>query len=140
LTRVEYEKLLKRISDKIIDSKKDSGKRFEIPTPDIMWQGNRTFLRNFAEFPKAFRRDAGKVLQYLSKEFATPAEIAGDKAIFVGKRGPQDFELLLQRYVKDYLECPTCKIPDTKIEKVNRLTFLVCEACGAKSIIKGQYA
>ena len=86
-----------------------------------MWQGNRTFLRNFAEFPKVFRRDAGKVLQYLSKEFATPAEIAGDKAIFVGKRGPQDFELLLQRYVKDYLECPTCKIPDTKIEKVNRL-------------------
>lgn len=140
MTRVEYEKLLKRISDKIIDGKKDSGKRFEIPTPDIMWQGNRTFLRNFAEFPKVFRRDAGKLLQYLSKEFATPAEIAGDKAIFVGKRAPQDFQLLLQRYVKDYLECPTCKIPDTRIEKVNRLTFLVCEACGAKSIIKGQYA
>lgn len=140
MTRVEYEKLLKRISDKIIDSRKDSGRRFEIPKPDVMWQGNRTFLRNFAEFPKAFRRDAGKLLQYLSKEFATPAEIAGDKAVFVGKRVPQDFELLLQRYVKDYLECPTCKIPDTKIEKTNRLTFLVCEACGAKSIIKGQYA
>jgi translation initiation factor 2 subunit 2 len=139
LVKSEYEKLLKKIQDKISENK-TSGSRFELPTVDIMWQGNRTFFRNFAEFPKILRRDPDKVLQYLSKEFAAPAQLAGDKAVFVGKRDPHDFTALLNRYVKEYLECPACKSPDTRVEKSNRFTFLVCEACGAKSSLKGTYA
>ena len=139
MVKSEYEKLLKKIQDKISENK-GSGSRFELPPVDIMWQGNRTFFRNFAEFPKILRRDPDKVLQYLSKEFAAPAQLAGDKAVFVGKRDPQDFTSLLNRYVKEYLECPSCKSPDTRAEKSNRFTFLVCEACGAKSSLKGTYA
>ncbi|HSB56975.1 MAG TPA: translation initiation factor IF-2 subunit beta [Nitrosopumilaceae archaeon] len=139
MAKSEYEKLLKKIQDRISENK-SSGSRFELPPVDIMWQGNRTFFRNFAEFPKILRRDADKVLQYLSKEFAAPAQLAGDKAVFVGKRDPHDFTALLNRYVKEYLECPSCKSPDTRVEKLNRLTFLVCEACGAKSPLKGTYA
>jgi translation initiation factor 2 subunit 2 len=139
LAKSEYEKLLKKIQDKISENK-SSGSRFELPSVDIMWQGNRTFFRNFAEFPKILRRDPDKVLQYLSKEFAAPAQLAGDKAVFVGKRDPHDFTALLNRYIKEYLECPVCKSPDTRVEKSNRFTFLVCEACGAKSSLKGTYA
>lgn len=139
LVKSEYEKLLKKIQDKILENK-SSGSRFELPSVDIMWQGNRTFFRNFAEFPKILRRDPDKVLQYLSKEFAAPAQLAGDKAVFVGKRDPHDFTALLNRYIKEYLECPVCKSPDTRVEKSNRFTFLVCEACGAKSSLKGTYA
>jgi translation initiation factor 2 subunit 2 len=140
LTKTDYEKLLKRIQDKISEKKSDSGERFELPVPDVMWEGQRTILRNFTDFAKKMRRDPEKVLQYLSKEFATPAERSGEKAIFVGRREPHDFVNLLQIYVKDYLECPTCKSPDTKIERENRISFLVCEACGAKSSLKGKYA
>lgn len=139
MVKSEYENLLKKIQDKISESKSSSS-RFELPPVDIMWQGNRTFFRNFAEFPKILRRDPDKVLQYLSKEFAAPAQLAGDKAVFVGKRDPHDFTTLLNRYVKEYLECPTCQSPDTRVEKSNRLMFLVCEACGAKSSLKGTYA
>ncbi len=140
LTKADYEKLLKRIQDKISEKKSDSGERFELPVPDVMWEGQRTILRNFTDFAKRMRRDPEKLLQYLSKEFATPAERSGEKAIFVGRREPHDFISLLQIYVKDYLECPTCKSPDTKIERQNRISFLVCEACGAKSSLKGKYA
>ncbi|MEM3439613.1 MAG: hypothetical protein QXG32_01685 [Candidatus Bathyarchaeia archaeon] len=31
--------------------------------------------------------------------------------------------------------CPICKMPDTKLLKEKRLTFLICEACGAKSSV-----
>lgn len=140
MTKADYEKLLKRIQDKISEKKSDSGERFELPVPDVMWEGQRTILRNFTDFAKRMRRDPEKLLQYLSKEFATPAERSGEKAIFVGRREPHDFISLLQIYVKDYLECPTCKSPDTKIERQNRISFLVCEACGAKSSLKGKYA
>jgi translation initiation factor 2 subunit 2 len=140
LTKSEYEKLLKKIQDKVSETRKVSTSRFELPKVDIMWQGNRTFFRNFSEFPKILRRDPEKVLQYLSKEFATPAQYAGDKAVFVGKKEPHEFTSLLAIYLKEYVECPTCKSPDTRVEKLNRVTFLICEACGAKSSLKGQYA
>ncbi len=140
MTKADYEKLLKRIEGNLSDEKKQTTTRFELPTVDIMWEGQKTFLRNFAEFPKILRRDPEKVIQYLSKEFAVPAERIGDTAMFIGKRDPDDFTRLFQIYVKDYLECPTCKSPDTKIVKENRITFLICEACGAKSTMKGKYA
>jgi len=140
LTKTEYEKLLKRIEDNLSNAEKQTSTRFELPSVDVMWEGQKTFLRNFAEFPRVLRRDPDKVLQYLSKEFAVPAERIGDKAMFIGRRDPDDFTRLFQIYVKDYLECPTCKSPDTKIVKENRISFLICEACGAKSTMKGKYA
>lgn len=128
------------MQDKISIKKSDSGERFEIPTPNVMWEGQRTILRNFMDYPKILRRDPDKVLQYLAKEFATPAERSGEQAMFVGRRDPHDFVNLFEIYIKDYLECPTCKSPDTRIERENRISFLVCEACGAKSSLKGKYA
>jgi translation initiation factor 2 subunit 2 len=136
----EYEKLLKRIQGNLTETKKESEKRFELPIVDVMWEGQKTFFRNFLDFSKALRRDPEKILQYLSKEFAVPAERMGEKAIFIGKRDPADFKRLFQIYLKDYVECPTCKSPDTKIEKEKRIAFLICEACGAKSPLKGKYA
>ena len=140
MTKSDYENLLNRIKDKLGDTDNESQTRFELPIVDVMWEGQKTFLRNFSEFPKILRRDPQKVLQYLSKEFAVPAEMQGDKAMFVGRRAPDDFTRLFQIYVKDYLECTTCKSPDTKIFKENRISFLICEACGAKSTLKGKYA
>lgn len=140
LTKSEYESLLKRIQDKLSDKKNQTKARFELPLVDVMWEGQKTFLRNFLEFPKVLRRDPEKILQYLSKEFAVPAERIGEKAMFIGRRDPEDFTRLFQIYVKDYVECPTCKSPDTKILKENRISFLLCEACGAKSTLKGKYA
>ena len=140
MTKSDYEKLLKRIEGGLSDNKKQATERFELPPVDVMWEGQKTFLRNFADFPKVLRRDPDKVLQYLSKEFAVPAERIGDKAMFIGKRDPDDFTRLFRIYVKDYLECPTCNSPDTKIVKENRISFLICEACGAKSTLKGKYA
>ena len=140
MAKAEYENLLKRIQDDLSEKKKGTDKRFELPPVDIMWEGQRTFFRNFLDFPKILRRDPEKILQYLSKEFAVPAERMGEKAIFVGKRAPEDFTRLFQIYLKDYVECPTCTSPDTRIEKEKRIPFLICEACGAKSPLKGKYA
>ncbi|CAI9832115.1 MAG: translation initiation factor IF-2 [Nitrosopumilus sp.] len=136
---MEYEALLERIRGGL-GTARPAAARFELPPVDVMWEGQKTFLRNFAEYPKVLRRDPDKLLQYLSKEFAVPAERLGDKAMFIGKRAPDDFARLLKIYVKDYLECPTCKSPDTRAVRENRIPFLVCEACGARSALKGKYA
>ena len=140
MKKTAYEKLLKRIDSKNSKNSAKIDSRFELPPVDVMWEGQRTFLRNFSDFPKIMRRDPAKLLQYLSKEFAVPAERIGDSAMFIGKRDPDDFTRLLKIYVNDYIVCPTCKSPDTRTEKEKRISFLICEACGAKSTIKGKYS
>ena len=140
MKKTAYEKLLKRIDGERSKNSAETDSRFELPPVDVMWEGQRTYLRNFSDFPKIMRRDPAKLLQYLSKEFAVPAERIGDSAMFVGRRDPDDFTRLLKIYVNDYIMCPTCKSPDTRTEKEKRISFLICEACGAKSTIKGKYS
>ena len=135
-----YEVLLKRIYSKRSKNSAETDSRFELPPVDVMWEGQRTYLRNFSDFPKIMRRDSAKLLQYLSKEFAVPAERIGDSAMFIGRRDPDDFTRLLKINVNDYIMCPTCKSPDKRSEKEKRISFLICEACGAKSTIKGKYS
>ena len=140
MKKTVYEKLLKRIDGERSKNSAETDSRFELPPEDVMWEGQRTYLRNFSDFPKIMRRDSAKLLQYLSKEFAVPAERIGDSAMFVGRRDPDDFTRLLKIYVNDYIMCPTCKSPDTRTEREKRISFLICEACGAKSTIKGKYS
>jgi len=140
MKKTVYEKLLKRIDGERSKNSAETDSRFELPAVDVMWEGQRTYLRNFSDFPKIMRRDPAKLLQYLSKEFAVPAERIGDSAMFIGRRDPDDFTRLLKIYVNDYIMCPTCKSPDTRTEKEKRISFLICEACGAKSTIKGKYS
>jgi translation initiation factor 2 subunit 2 len=139
-TRSEYEGLLKRLESQLGNTSRKVVSRLELPTPQIMWVGQRTIFRNFMEFPKALRRDPEKLLLYLNKELASAGYIAGERVIFLGRKEPSSFGALIDRYVKDYVICPVCGSPDTRTEKSKKLGFLLCEACGARSSIKGNYA
>ena len=139
-TSADYESLLKRLQDKLGNTVRKAKGRLEIPTPQIIWVGKNTIFRNFMEFPKALRRDPEKFLLYLNKELASAGYIAGERVIFLGRKTPSSFQALIDRYVKDYVVCPVCGSPDTRTEKNKKIGFLICEACGAKSSIKGNYA
>lgn len=139
-TKSDYEMLLSRLRDKLGNTTKKQASRLELPTPQIIWVGQRTIFRNFMDFPKALNRDPEKLLLYLNKELASAGYIAGERVIFLGRKEPSSFGALIDRYVKDYVICPVCGSPDTRTEKSKKLGFLLCEACGAKSSIKGNYA
>jgi translation initiation factor 2 subunit 2 len=137
----DYEALLKRLQDKVDTTAKKTRSRLEIPTPQIIWVGKNTIFRNFMDFPKALRRDPEKFLFYLNKELASAGYIAGERVIFLGHKTLSSFQALIDRYIKDYVQCPVCGSPDTHTEKSKpKVAFLICEACGAKSSIKGNYA
>ncbi len=132
-----YDKLLERAKSKLkVDVKRSGALRLELPEPDVIWVGNKTIFRNYAEFPKLLRRDANRLLMYLAKELATAASIEGDRAIFIGRKDKEAFLQLIQRYMKDAVICPVCGSPDTHLEREKRLWFIVCEACGARSVAK----
>jgi translation initiation factor 2 subunit 2 len=132
-----YHDLLSRAREGIEkEAKKSDAARLELPEPAVIWVGNKTIFRNYAEFPKLLRRDPNRLLMYMAKELATAASIDGERAIFIGRKDRESFSQLIQRYMKDGVVCPVCGSPDTHLERANRLQFMVCEACGARSIAK----
>jgi len=132
-----YRELLDRIKDHLQTGESKRESRLLVPEPDMIWVGNRTIVRNFGAIAAALNRDPQKVLIFFAREMATAASLDEDKrAIFIGRRDRQSFRSLLQRYIRYYVMCPVCGSPDTKLEKQRRITFLVCEACGAKSPVR----
>jgi translation initiation factor 2 subunit 2 len=135
-----YMSLLDRLQSKLGNVVKKEVSRLEIPIPRVIWVGQRTIFRNFMDFPKALRRDPEKLLLYLNKELASAGYISGERVIFLGRKPVSSFSGLIDRYVKDYVICPVCGSPDTRTEKIKKLGFMICEACGARSSIKSNYA
>ncbi len=112
-----------------------SGERFELPVASVSVIGARTIVHNFAEVVDRLNRDPHHVLKYLAKEMATAGSFEGGKGYFQGKFSRETINRLIGVYTNRFVICPVCKRPDTKVERRERLSFLVCEACGARSSI-----
>ena len=131
----DYRELLKRAQSQLPpDVYKHE--RFEIPRVRSGNVGMRTYLVNYKEIADALNRDPLHLLRYLSREMATSGTIDGARAIFQGKFNNDTLNRLIESYANEFVVCPICKRPDTKIVKEKRLSFLQCEACGAKSSIR----
>jgi translation initiation factor 2 subunit 2 len=130
-----YDELLKRARAEVpeVTLKKE---RLEMPRLFVTMVGMRTTISNFKEVAETLDRDPQHILKFLTREMATAATYNDGRAIFQGKFPRDTFERLLQRYMEGFVTCPVCKRPDTKIIKEKRLSFIVCNACGAKSAVK----
>ena len=130
-----YDELLKRARAEVpeVTLKKE---RLEMPRLFVSMVGMRTTISNFKEVADTLDRDPQHILKFLTREMATAATYHDGRSIFQGKFPRDTFERLLQRYMDAFVICPVCKRPDTKILKEKRLSFIVCNACGAKSSVK----
>jgi translation initiation factor 2 subunit 2 len=133
--KYNYDELLKRAYSQMpeVSLKRE---RLELPRLLITTVGMRTIISNFKEVADVLDRNPQHILKFLTREMATAATFHDSRAIFQGKFRRDSFERLLQRYMDSFVVCPVCKRPDTKIVKEKRLSFLVCNACGARSSIK----
>jgi len=132
---MDYEKMLEEAYSQLPHEVSEH-RRFEIPRPNSTIFGSRTMLHNFKDICDALNRDQLHLLLFLSKEMATAGTVDASRAIFQGRFDGETFRRLIERYVREFVMCPVCKRPDTKIVKEKRLYFLICEACGARSSIR----
>ncbi|MEM3737035.1 MAG: translation initiation factor IF-2 subunit beta [Candidatus Bathyarchaeia archaeon] len=110
--------------------------RFEPPRPSVVIAGNRTFITNLKHICETLNRDCQHLVRYLAKELATAGSIEEDQAVFQGKFDKVRVNHIVDDYIKEFVICPVCHAPDTKIVREERFRFLVCEACGAKSSVR----
>src|SRR5881409_847414 len=134
LSMDDYDGLLDRALSKITQST-GSGERFELPIAMVQIIGQRTIVVNFSDVVDRLNRDPHHVLKYFAKEMATAGSFESGKGYFQGKFSRETINRLVEAYTNRFVICPVCKRPDTKVERKERLSFLVCEACGARSSI-----
>ena len=133
----EYENMLDEALDKIPHSEPGAEKtRFKVPEPDVETSGNRTTLRNLKDIAEALNREPNHLMRYLLREVGTAGNIEGIRGMFQGKFDADFLQERVDRYIEDFVFCPECGKPDTKIMKQHRIHIMMCEACGAKHSVK----
>ena len=128
---VSYEELLKR-GLKAVPKKAERTERFVIPKAVVQKAGAKTIIVNFSEIAAALRRKEAHLLKFILKELATKGEIEGKRLTVLGNFSAEHINKKIAIYVKQYVTCPECGKPDTKLEKKDNYYFMVCEACGAR--------
>ena len=133
---LSYEELLKK-AQKELPEVIASSDRFKIENVRGHIEGNKTVLSNFTKIIKDMQRDPDHALKFILKELATPGKVDGDRTILGSKVPASKINKKIRKYASEYVLCPHCGKPDTKLMKQGNLTYLRCSACGTEHPLKG---
>lgn len=113
--------------------------RFEIQKIRGHIQGNKTILTNLLQIANDLGREADHLLKYILKGLATPGEIKKSGSVIVGTKVPASrINEKIWQYANDFVFCPECGKPDTKLDKEKNVLFIKCLACGARKPVKSK--
>lgn len=132
---MDYESLLNQAFEKI-PKKMETAERFKVPSVEIEIVGPRTVFKNFQQITTILRREPNHVAKFLSRELAAPGSIQANTLVFTGKVGREILQKKIEDYIKEFVYCKECREPDTKLVKEGRVTYMICEACGAKHPVR----
>ncbi|HID03018.1 MAG TPA: translation initiation factor IF-2 subunit beta [Desulfobacterales bacterium] len=132
----DYEELLDRALEQIPRAVSEST-RFQIPEAEVTTVGNRTVIRNFKNIATALNREPIHLIKYFLRELGAAGDIQGVQAMFQGKFSKSIVDERVRRYAEEFVLCRECGKPDTKLERRERIYMLRCEACGARTSVRG---
>jgi len=127
---MDYEALLTRAREDLPDNISEH-QRFQIPEPEVIYEGKLTLIRNFQDICDSLHRKPEHLLGYLLKELGTAGSMEGRRVIFKGRLMENRIADRIRDYTNIYVICSECRRPDTHLEKDGRTSILKCMACGA---------
>ena len=132
---MDYEDMLSKAEEELPEDRFDEA-RFEIPDAETQKDGSKTVLRNFSELVDTFNREASHLSKYLLNELGTAGHVDGDELVLNGSFRRGTINAKIQSYADEYVICPECGKPDTRMVKEKGVELLKCEACGARHPIE----
>ena len=133
-----YEYLLNRLYSQLNSTKKSNNKtksnvNIKIPIPIVAKAGRRVAFINFVPVCETLNRSVQHAMSYFIAELSTTANLdGGGRLIFRSNVTQKDIEGIIRSYVKNYVQCNTCKSLNTELIKENRITFIKCNMCNSK--------
>lgn len=128
----DYDDLLEKGMEEA-EENKSQGDRFEVPDVDTRKQGSKTVITNFSDIVDTFGRDEKEFSKYIQNEVGTAGHIEGKELVLNGEFRRGTIQGKIQQYADEYVFCPECESPDTKIVKEKGVEMMKCQACGARS-------
>jgi len=128
----DYNDLLEKGMEEA-EENKSQGERFEVPDVDTRKQGSKTVITNFSDIVDTFGRDEKEFSKYVQNEVGTAGHIEGKELVLNGEFRRGTIQGKIQQYADEYVFCPECDSPDTKIVKEKGVEMMKCQACGARS-------
>lgn len=130
-----YEKMLQKARQELPEITKGS-ERFTIDKVMGHLEGNKTVISNLKKIAKDLERDPEHLLKFLLRELATPGKFFGERVIFGTKIPALTINKKIKKYASEFVFCPECHKPETKLIEEKGAQFIRCNACGAKKPIK----
>jgi len=115
-----------------------STERFNVQKVQGHLEGNKTVISNFFQIASMFQRNPDHLLKFISRELAAKGEVKNQLLIFNTKLPSSKINEKLEQYVDQFVICKECGKPDTKLSKEGVVTFMRCQACGAKHSINSK--
>lgn len=112
--------------------------RLTIPKVTGHMEGNKTVISNFFQIASILRRTPEHLLKYVNRELAAKGEFKRQLLVFNTKLPSQKINEKIQQYVDGFVICKECGKPDTKLSKEGVITFVRCQACGAKHSVNSK--
>jgi len=112
--------------------------RFVVPKITGHLEGNKTVISNFFQIASTLGRNPEHLLKYISRETAAKGEIKKQLLVFNTKLPSAKINEKIEQYVDRFVICKECGKPDTKLTKEGIVTFMRCQACGAKSAVNSK--
>lgn len=138
-----YQKLIDELYD-IVGNNKElfDNKNTNISKPDVKYENRKTFWLNFGKNCNQLNRTVNQLKKYIDKEYGIETSINEKNQLIL--RGKYVFNLIAsvyKKYIKNYVQCSTCKSFNTEIirNSSTRLDYLKClnQKCNTcKAVIK----
>lgn len=114
-----------------------TSRRIALPAINIQRKAKKTIISNFRAICEIMKRDLEHVKQYICTEQSTDASIDGAGGLVItGRLSQSQIEKLIIQYVNIYVKCPVCGSTDTKLEKKDRILFIICNQCTARRSVQ----
>lgn len=127
----DYEDLL----DKGLEEAEETSQteRFELPEAETRKEGSKTILENFKEITDTVGREEKHLSKFIQNELGTNGHIEGSELVLNGEFRRGNVNGRIENYAKEWVYCPECDSPDTKIVKEKGVEMMKCQACGARN-------
>merc|ERR1711865_781551 len=129
-----YEEMLVRVYQHLGKTRQPTGS-FRMKPPSVHREGSKkVVLINFPDICNCMNRPADHVLSFMLAELATSGSLdAAQRVTFKGIFKQQHIEVIVRKYLKEYVLCKLCKSPETTLVKDSntRLYFMTCNVCSA---------
>lgn len=106
----------------------------QIMNPIIYFKNKKTFFSNFTVICNKFNRSPETLQKYINDELSCVTSIDNKGTLLMSGR----FTLVQLRgciisYVNSFVNCKQCKSRNTNLIKENRINYIKCDSCFAKT-------